>query len=301
MYYDSMIVSVSRRCDIPRYHFGWFMERLDEGFADAANPFNAAQVRHVSLLPHDIDALVFWTRAPRNILDYTEELESRGFPFYVMVSLTGYPPLLEPDMPSSNSVIDTMRKLSEKISPGGVIWRYDPVLLSSISGGGFHIQNFTALADALAGSVNRVIISIYDEYKSSKRRLEALEKQGGFSMFQHYERDSGLLTVPVKALLGELARIARERGIAVQSCAEKEDLSSLGIKAGACIDGDLVNTLSGKSRAASGRSPGGLFNDSGMVFGRDRNQRPHCLCAASVDIGRYGLCPAGCAYCYARR
>jgi DNA repair photolyase len=261
------------------------MERLDEGFAEATNPFNAAQVRRVSLLPQDVDALVFWTRAPRNILDYAEELKGRGFAFYVMVSLTGYPPLLEPDMPSADSVIDAMRGLSEKIGSERVVWRYDPVLLSSISGSGFHIQNFTALAGALAGSVNRVIISIYDEYKSSKRRLEALEKRGGFSMFQHYEGESGLLTAPVKALLGEMACIAHERGIAAQSCAEKEDLSGLGIKAGACIDGDLIGALSGKSRA----------------FGRDRNQRPHCLCAASVDIGSYGPCPAGCVYCYARR
>jgi hypothetical protein len=70
----------------------------------------------------------------------------------------------------------------------------------------------------------------------------------------------------------------------IQSCAEAEDLSPLGIQAGACIDGELLKELWGIE-----------------TTGKDKNQRPHCLCATSVDIGEYGDCPAGCVYCYARR
>ena len=68
----------------------------------------------------------------------------------------------------------------------------------------------------------------------------------------------------------------------IQSCAE-EDLGGLGIAPGACIDGGLIRELWGIETA-----------------GKDKHQRPHCRCAAGVDIGAYGSCPAACVYCYAR-
>jgi hypothetical protein len=68
----------------------------------------------------------------------------------------------------------------------------------------------------------------------------------------------------------------------IQSCALKEDYSSLGIKPGACIDPALIGRL------------------WGLEFkGKDKNQRPNCLCCQSVDIGTYGVCEAHCVYCYA--
>jgi hypothetical protein len=81
-----------------------------------------------------------------------------------------------------------------------------------------------------------------------------------------------------------MAQIARAAGMDIHSCAEAENLEPLGIKPGACIDGALIKELWGIETG-----------------GRDRNQRPHCGCAPSVDIGAYGACPAGCVYCYARR
>jgi hypothetical protein len=57
-----------------------------------------------------------------------------------------------------------------------------------------------------------------------------------------------------------------------------------GIRHGACIDGELIRELWGIETP-----------------GLDKNQRPHCRCAAGVDIGSYGTCAAGCVYCYARR
>jgi hypothetical protein len=72
--------------------------------------------------------------------------------------------------------------------------------------------------------------------------------------------------------------------MAAYACAEAEDLAPLGIAAGACIDGGLIKELWGIE-----------------ISGKDKNQRSHCRCAPSVDIGRYGSCPAACIYCYARR
>jgi len=272
-----MIVSVSRRCDIPRFQFKWFMERLNEGFSDVANPYNPKQIKRVSLLPaaggddkaDNVEAFVFWTREPENILANTEELEKRGFRFYVMVTVTGYPAELEPDAPDTSKVLDNMKKLSEKIGQDRVIWRYDPVILTSITNEDFHQKNFDFLARELAGSVRRVIISIYDEYPAAKKRLELQKLE---------PRDIQ------PELLGVLAKSAQAAGMEIQTCAEKEDFSSLGIKNGACIDAALLNKL------------WGIENTN-----KDKNQRPYCLCCKSVDIGAYGTCDAHCIYCYAAR
>jgi hypothetical protein len=268
------IVSVSRRCDIPRFHFDEFMRKLDEGYTVVTNPFNANQQRRVSLLPEDVGAFVFWTRDPRPVLTRAGELEAEGYRFYVMVTVTGYPRELEPGVPPSGETCAAMRELSLKIGGRRVIWRYDPVFLSSVTDAAFHRENFRSLAEKLQGAVQRVIVSLYDEYRGAKRRVESLVKAGAFSVPP--EGDTG-------PLFAGFAETARAAGMEIQTCAEAESMERFGIKAGACIDGELLRDLWGVT-----------------IQGRDKNQRPHCLCAQSVDIGNYGGCPAGCVYCYAR-
>jgi len=269
-----MIVSVSRRCDIPRYQFDWFMDRLDAGFVEVANPFNSRQIRRVSLAPQDVDLFVFWTRDPQHILASADQLTERGFSFYVMITLNSYPNALEPFMVSTLEVLRTMKELAQKIGPDRVIWRYDPIIVTSLTDEDFHKRNFSALARQLAGSVRRVIISIYDEYRESKKRLARMEQSGQLRLL-----DSG---DNFAAMLSDLAKSAEAADLEIQSCAEKEDFSPLGIKPGACIDPALIEKIF-----------------SLKLDGKDKNQRPHCLCGKSVDIGVYGTCAARCVYCYA--
>jgi hypothetical protein len=276
-----MIVSVSRRGDIPRFQFEWFMERLGEGFAGTVNPFNAAQVRRVSLLPEDAEVLVFWTRDPRAILRRAGELEGRRF--YVMTTLTGYGSLLEPNMPPQEEVIAALRGLAGLLGPERVIWRYDPLFLSDHTDRDFHLRNFRALSRALKGAVGRVITSVYDEYGGSRRRIAALERAGSLRRRPHYSPE-GAWVPELRLLAADLAGLAGEAGMELRTCAEGEEPAELGIPAGACIDGELIRRLWGIEAG-----------------GKDRNQRPRCRCAPSVDIGRYGPCPGGCVYCYARR
>ena len=275
-----MIVSVSRRCDIPRFQFKWFMERLNAGFVETANPFNANQVRRVPLVPREpgmkpedgVDLFVFWTRDPRNILSNAAELEKRGFPFYVMVTVTGYPNELEPSMINAEKVLPAMKELARIIGPERVIWRYDPVLASTVTDEDFHRENFTALARRLSGSVRRVIVSVYNEYKGAKQRLDALERLGVLQM----------IDADFAGLFADLAEAARAAGMELQTCASKDDYSLYGVQPGACIDAGLIEKLWGLK-----------------LTGKDKNQRPHCLCRQSVDIGSYRICAAHCVYCYA--
>jgi hypothetical protein len=257
------------------------MERLDAGFTEVANPFNPRQIRRVSLLPAKegikpeecAEVLVFWTRDPRHILANAGELERRGFPFYVMVSVTGYPAALEPNMAGTREVLETMKELSNKTGADRVIWRYDPILVTSATDEDFHRRKFDEIARELAGAVKRVIISLYDDYKGAKKRLAELEKNGVLKLSADAD---------FNGLLADLAKSASASGMEIQSCAEKDDFSSLGIKSGSCIDAALINKLWGIESC-----------------GKDKSQRPHCLCCKSVDIGTYGTCTAGCAYCYA--
>jgi hypothetical protein len=269
-----MIVSVSRRCDIPRFQFDWFMERVNAGFVEVTNPYNASQIKRVSLLPEDVDAFVFWTRDPRHILANADELAVRGFRFYVMVTVTGYPNVLEPGMARTPEALTAMKELSRKIGADKLVWRYDPVILTSITNEEFHSVNFNSLAQELTGFVRRIIISIYDEYKEPKKRLEAMEKTGQLRLLDSEDSFAGLLT--------DLAKCAETAGMEIQSCAEKEDFSSFGIRPGACIDAALIKELFGLE-----------------LGGKDKNQRSNCLCCKSVDIGAYGICKARCVYCYA--
>jgi hypothetical protein len=250
------------------------MERLDAGHCETVNPFFRNQVRRVSLLPADDVLFVFWTRDPRNILASADELANRGYRYYVLITVTGYPLELEPSMVRTSKALTAIKALAQKIGPDRVIWRYDPVLLTSITDEAFHRENFNSLAKQLEGSVRRVIISIYDEYKEAKKRLGALEKMGILQML-----DTSTI---LPQLLPDLAKTAEAAGMEIQSCAEKEDFSPYGIKGGACIDAALINKLFGID-----------------FSGKDKNQRPHCLCCKSVDIGAYRLCGAYCVYCYA--
>jgi hypothetical protein len=198
-----------------------------------------------------------------------------------MTTLTAYPGVLEENPPDKAGVIHTLHALADRFGPERVLWRYDPVLLSSLTTREFHLSNFKNLSQALKGAITKVIISGYDEYPRTRRRMERLESRGSFRLLPM--RDAALHFLPeTRKLLGELSALADEAGMSMRSCAEEEDLTPLGISGGACIDSALIKKLWGIESAGK------------------THQRGFCRCAPSIDIGSYGACPALCAYCYAR-
>lgn len=73
-----MILSVSRRTDIPCHYAEWFLNRIRAGYALTRNPMNHAQLSRVPLTPDVVDCIVFWTKDPQNLLPYLDELDARG-------------------------------------------------------------------------------------------------------------------------------------------------------------------------------------------------------------------------------
>lgn len=57
-----MLISASRRTDIPACFPKWFLRRIEEGYVLVRNPMNPRRVSRVSLAPQDVDGIMFWTK-----------------------------------------------------------------------------------------------------------------------------------------------------------------------------------------------------------------------------------------------
>ena len=92
-----MIISCSRRTDIPAFYSDWFFNRMREGYVLVRNPMNPRQVRNVSLAPSDVDCIVFWTKNPAPMLDKLQLLQD--YNYYFQFTLTPYGKDIEPNLP----------------------------------------------------------------------------------------------------------------------------------------------------------------------------------------------------------
>ncbi|NLF95559.1 MAG: DUF1848 domain-containing protein, partial [Candidatus Riflebacteria bacterium] len=118
-----MIVSVSRRTDIPAFYHEWFYNRLAAGFALTRNPMNPAQIRRVELTPEEVDCFVFWSKNPQSFMQNLSRLNA--YKYYFQFTLTPYDRDLEPGLPDKRELIATFRALSTEIGAEKVVWRYD--------------------------------------------------------------------------------------------------------------------------------------------------------------------------------
>lgn len=273
-----MIVSVSRRTDIPAFYNAWFSLRLREGLALSINPMNPRQVRRVPLTPDAVDLLVFWSKNPAPFSGSLDLAADRGFRSLFFYTLNGYPRAFEPRLPSLERRIDAFLRLAERLGPERVVWRYDPIILSNITPPQFHADTFGRIAEALSGATQRVIISFLDVYPKVQRRLDALRRDHGVHCHDARTDHAGRNDT-VRALAGA----ANAHGMHIQTCAESADLAAHGIHPGACLDRALVERLASRP-----------IHDA-----PDTGQRAGCRCVSSVDIGVYDTCRFKCAYCYA--
>jgi len=273
-----MIISASRRTDIPAFYPRWFINRIREGYCEVPNPFNAEQVSRVSLLPQDVDVIVFWTRNPRPLFPYLDELDRRGYRYYFNFTLIGYPRPMEGKSPSRRAGVAIFRQLAERVGPQRVVWRYDPIVFSNLTGATFHRENHARLAEALRGYTHRSVISLMTPYAKVKRRFAALEAQG-----IRVVPFNGEHTPRFAALMRSLAESAAANGMSIQSCASEHDLAPYGIRPGKCVDDDLIQEVFGIE----------------VGHAKDPSQRAACGCVVSKDIGVYDTCLFGCVYCYA--
>ena len=264
-----MIVSASRRTDIPAYYAEWFLNRLRVGFVLVPSPRNPYLINQFSLSPNVVDCIIFWTKNPRPLLPFLGQISQMGYPFYFQFTLTPYGRDLEPGVPSKQEAVQTFQALGSRIGADRLIWRYDPIILNPCYPVSWHQQHFSALAAQLKDYTRRCIISFIDLYPHMDSNTAG--KIGPLAGTAQKHR-----------LASALSQIASTFGIQIFSCAESVDLLSYGIRPASCIDRAWVETAAGY-RIHSKKDPG---------------QRPLCRCVESIDIGCYNSCPAGCIYCY---
>lgn len=272
-----MIISASRRTDLPAFYGRWFGHRLAAGWCLVPNPFNAKQVGRVDLTPGAVDAFVFWTKNPRPFFLLLDELDRLGHRYYFQFTLNHYPGPLEPGLPPLDERLASFKALSARLGPQRVVWRYDPIVISNRTDWDYHARVFAGLCAGLAGFTERVMLSLVHPYAKTRRRLAALEGQGFRFNFEAKEDPR------TGELLVRMARTAREAGIEPHSCAADPDWATYGISPGACVDGGLIAGLWGLDNA----------------WPRDPGQRGSCRCSLSRDIGINHTCRHDCAYCYA--
>lgn len=263
-----MIVSASRRTDIPAFHLDWFLERLREGFVMVRNTRFPNHVAHIALDREAVEGIVFWTKDARPLLARLEAL--RAFPFYVQYTVTPYDARLEPGVPALAERIATFRELSGAIGPDRVTWRYDPIVYMRGLGTSGHIESFRELAGKLGPGTRRCVVSLHDDYPRTRGRLKHLEIRSPSD-------------AEARELLADMARTAASLGFELETCAEAGDYDELGIAHGRCVDGRILSKIVGHP-----------FPDA-----KDAGQRSACRCIPSIDIGAYDTCFHGCLYCYA--
>lgn len=264
-----MIISASRRTDIPAFYMDWFCMRLQQGFVDTKNPINPKQVKRISLSPDAVDGIVFWTKSPSPMLNRIDTL--KPYPYYVQCTITGYGADIEPNVPSKKeTILPAFLRLADRIGPERLIWRYDPVLMHDNYPVEMHCMRFAAIAKRLHGYTHSCIISFIDMYAKIEKRMQSL----GIRPCKEPE---------MHAMASAFAVIAKAHQMQLSTCAEQIDLDAYGITHARCVDDRIFSKIAGKN----------------ISFRKDKNQRLTCGCAQSTDIGAYNTCGNGCVYCYA--
>ena len=125
---EPVVVSASRSTDIPAFYSDWFFHRLKVGYSVWTNPFNG---KDMAISYAKTRFIVFWSKNPRPLLTHLDELKERGINCYVQYSLNNYEnEKLEKGVPPLAGRIDTFKRLVDKLGFGGVIWRFDPLMLT---------------------------------------------------------------------------------------------------------------------------------------------------------------------------
>ena len=162
-----MIISASRRTDIPTYYSEWFINRVRDGYLYVRNPMNIHQISKITLSPNVIDGIVFWTKNPIPMMQYLDELNNYAYSFQFTVNAYGKD--VEVNVPNKNDVIiPAFRKLSNRIGRDRVIWRYDPILLTEKYTMDYHVNYFNELAKRLSGYTHKCVISFVDLYRNTQ-------------------------------------------------------------------------------------------------------------------------------------
>jgi len=269
-----MIVSSSYKTDIPAFYGRWFLKRLAAGYCLVVNPYGRQTFR-VDLTPSAVDGFVFWTRNAAPFAEALETVAARGAPFVVQFTISGYPRALERSVIEAERAVAQARDLARRFGPRAVVWRYDPIVITTLTPPDWHVATVAALAWSLKGAVDEMVVSFMQPYRKTARNLDAAARAGGFGWRDPEAEER-------RDLVARLAAVAAGEGVRLTACTQPGLVDVAGVAPARCVDAGRLSDVAGRP-----------------VKARAKGNRPGCDCAESRDIGEYDTCPHGCVYCYA--
>ena len=306
-----VIISASRSTDIPAFYSKWFFNRLRKGYCVWYNPFNR-QKMYVSFARCRV--IVFWTKNPKPILPYLHELDERGIHYYFQVTLNDYADEgFEPNVPSVEERIRTFRELSERIGHERVIWRFDPLIVTSTLTPRTLLSRIWKIGNWLKGYTDKLVFSFVDVKAYRKVQNNLVKETDCFTKenVEQAEMNEAQRQEMVEGLVKLRGAWASEGwDIKLATCAEDIDLGKYGIEHNRCIDGELIERVFADDKELvyylhTGKWPEpDLFGEIPDIPAerknlKDKGQRKVCGCMVSKDIGMYDTCRHFCMYCYA--
>ena len=306
-----VIISASRSTDIPAFYAKWFFNRLDKGYCVWYNPFNR-QKMYISF--QNCKVIVFWTKNPKPIIPYLHKLDKKGIHYYFQVTLNDYErERFEPNVPSLEDRITTFKQLSELIGKDKIIWRFDPLILTSELNPRKLLNRIYHVGNAIMGYTDKLVFSFVD-IKDYRKVQNNLVKETGY--FSKDNIDTSEISEDQKKEIVEglvkLREYWKEKAwnLDLATCAEDINLEAYNIEHNRCIDGELMkrifhndkelvyylHTLKWPKRDMFGQIPPLPTKEKKV---KDTGQRKVCGCMVSKDIGMYNTCRHFCVYCYA--
>lgn len=311
-----VIVSASRSTDIPAFYADWFFERLKRGYSAWTNPFNGKQ----SYISYDKTRfIVFWSKNPRCLLTYKDELKKRGIHCYIQYSLNDYEnDGLEKNVRPLAERIETFKLLVDAFGKGSVVWRFDPLVLTKDISIEDLIAKIDNIGSELYGYTEKLVFSFADiiSYRKVQNNLKTNNidyVDWSLEMMQEFA--------------SKLVELNKKWGYKLATCGEAASFE--GIEHNHCVDDELIIRLAYNDKPLmkflgveiidlNNQVVEDLFADyievdipaDAIALGnglfavkhknnKDKGQRLHCGCMVSKDIGEYNTCIHKCEYCYA--
>lgn len=291
-----IIISASRSTDIPTFYGEWLVNRWKAGYVKWINPFNNTPL-YVSF--KNARVIVFWTKNPKPFFKHLDFFDENMPNYYFQYSLNDYDKEgYEGKVPRLETRIEIFKELSNRIGKDRVVWRFDPLLLTTDLTVDELLLRLENIGDQLYQYTSKLVFSFADISIYSKV-VKNLNKEN----IDYVEFTSETMIQFAEGL----QKLNKKWNLELATCAEKFDLNKYGVTHNKCIDDDLMIKLFSKDKVLMNFlgvefvEPS-LF-DSGKVEKtrklKDKGQREACGCIMSKDIGEYNTCPHECVYCYA--
>lgn len=277
--WEAVIYSFSHRTDGPAFYWPWFLDRLDEGFAQVRNPYYPDKVSTYDLHGPECEGFMFTSKDYRPVLDgrgRRSALNRLLDKHATMWSFTinPYRSDVERHVPTNAEAAACAAELSRFVGRERLTWMYSPIAMwDGVYDWSYHVTAFTWLAEHLADHVSRVSVDELRVYEKVSRNAPFLREP------HHWE---------LEVMLPRFAEVCDRVGIDLHSCPAHHDWSRYGIDMSPCLSIERFGE-------ANGLVPKGLKVPSGSGL------HGTCPggCASVRDLAPYDSCPAGCVYCYA--